>query len=155
MMVAHRLVGLIEAHSEELATGLLEKVQSSAQLTDYWRVPIEELKQRVCEVYQNLGDWLLDKRAYEIKARYKEIGARRAAQYVPLCQLIWAIVLTKENLWEFLELEAVLDRPVEVFAELEILRLLDQFFDRAQYYAALGYEQARNEQHAWKATRAG
>jgi hypothetical protein len=155
MMLAHRLVGLIEAHSEELATGLLEKVQSSPLLTDHWRVPIEELKQRVCEVYQSLGDWLLDKQAYEIKARYKEIGARRAAQHVPLCELIWAIVLTKENLWEFLELEAVLDRPVEVFAELEILRLLDQFFDRSQYYAALGYEQARNEQDAWKAARAG
>ena len=61
----------------------------------------------------------------------------------------------ERDLWEFLELEAALDRPVEVFAEQEILRLLDQFFDRAQYYAALGYEQVRNEQHAWKAARAG
>jgi hypothetical protein len=147
MMLAYKLVGLIEAHSEELATGLLEKIQCSPLLPDYWRVPTEELKQRVSEIYRNLGDWLLGKPP-EIKARYKEIGARRAAQHVPLCQLIWAIVLTKENLWEFLELETALDRPVDIYAELETLRLLDQFFDRAQYYAALGYGQARNKQHA-------
>jgi hypothetical protein len=29
-----------------------------------------------------------------------------------------------------------------VFGELELLRLLDQFFDRAVYYATEGYEQA-------------
>jgi hypothetical protein len=28
-----------------------------------------------------------------------------------------------------------------VFGELEMLQLLEQFFDRAIYYAALGYEQ--------------
>ena len=52
------------------------------------------------------------------------------------------IILTKENLWEFLKHESVLDRPTEVFGELEMLQLLDQFFDRAIYYAAVGYEQA-------------
>ena len=29
-----------------------------------------------------------------------------------------------------------------VFGELELLRLLDQFFDRAVYYATEGYEEA-------------
>jgi hypothetical protein len=28
----------------------------------------------------------------------------------------------------------------EVFGELEMLQLLDQFFDRAIFYAAVGYE---------------
>ena len=69
-----------------------------------------------------------------------------AAQHVPLSQLTWTIILTKENLWEFLKSESVLDRPVEVFGELEMLQLLDQFFDRAIYYAAIGYERAVGNQ---------
>ena len=56
---------------------------------------------------------------------------------------MWVIVLTKENLWEYLKHEAGMERPVEVFGELEMLQLLDQFFDRAIFYASVGYEKAR------------
>jgi hypothetical protein len=65
---------------------------------------------------------------------------------VPLSEVIWVIVLTKENLWDFIKKEAVLERPVEVFGELEMLQLLEQFFDRAIYYAAVGYELAVADQ---------
>ena len=41
--------------------------------------------------------------------------------------------------------EAVLDRPAEISGELEMQQLLDQFFDRAIYYAAIGHEKARAE----------
>ena len=44
-------------------------------------------------------------------------------------------------MWDYLKKETVMERPTEVFAELEMLQLLDQFFDRAIYYAAVGYEQ--------------
>jgi len=61
---------------------------------------------------------------------------------VPFSQLAMAIMLTKDNLWDFLKNESALDRPVEVFGELELLQLLERFFDHAIFYAALGYEQA-------------
>jgi hypothetical protein len=141
MMLAYRLVRLIETHSDALAAGLLARVQKAPLLTQYQKVPPEELKQTVHEIYRHLGDWLLSKSERDIERRYVEIGARRAAQEVPLSQLNWVIVLTKENLWEFLKKEAVMDRPTEVFGELEMLQLLDQFFDRAVYYGAVGYEQ--------------
>jgi len=67
-----------------------------------------------------------------------EIGAKRAHQHVPLSQLIWAIILTKRNLWDFMQQEAVLGSACEISCELEVERLLDQFFDRALYYAAVG-----------------
>lgn len=142
-MIALRLVRLIDMHSDALAARLLAKVQCSPLLPDYDKVPFEELKRRVRQTYQDLGDWLLGKSAHDIKISYSEIGARRAAQHVPLSQLIWAIALTKENLWEFLDQELVLDRPLEIFGELEILKLVDQFFQRAQFYASIGYEQSR------------
>jgi hypothetical protein len=143
MMHAYRLVRLIETHSDALAAGLLKKVQSSEFTADYCNVPAEELKQRVYEIYRHLGEWLLGKTEFDIKERYREIGARRAEQNVSLSQLVWVIVLTKENLWEYLRHEAGLERPTEVFGELEMLQLLDQFFDRAIFYASIGYENAR------------
>jgi hypothetical protein len=56
---------------------------------------------------------------------------------------VYAIILTREHLWDYLQHEANLEKPAEVFGELEMLQLLEQFFDRAMYYAARGYEQAR------------
>ena len=142
MMLAYRLVRLIETHSDGLAAGLLKKVQQSELVQDYAKVPAQDLERCVYEIYRHLGDWLLGKSEFDIKVRYREIGARRAEQQVPLSQLIWVIVLTKENLWEYLRHEAGMERPAEVFGELEMLQLLDQFFDRAIFYASRGYEEA-------------
>ncbi len=143
MMLAYRLVRLIEIHSDALAAGLLKKVQDSQLTGSYRNVPPEELRQRVYEIYGHLGDWLLGKSTFDIGQRYEEIGARRAQQGVPISELVWTITLTKENLWEFLKKESLIERPAEVFGELEMLQLLDQFFDRAIYYAAVGCERAQ------------
>jgi hypothetical protein len=96
----------------------------------------------VYEIYRHLADWLLGKSELDVEKRYAEIGSRRALQGVPLSELIWAIILTKKNLWDYLKREAVLDRPAEISGELEVEELLDQFFDHAIYYAAVGYERS-------------
>ncbi len=148
MMLAYRLVRLIETHSEQLASGLLKKLNLCNKCNEFTQVPQEEFKQRVSEIYQNLGEWLLGKGELEIDRRYREVGQRRALQGVPLSQLVWAIALTKENLIEFLQRESLELKPVEMMGELEIMQLLEQFFDRATYYAALGHEQARTARAA-------
>jgi hypothetical protein len=141
MMLAYRLVRLIELHSEGLAQSLRKKIDTSDRCSAYKNVPHDELTQVVYEMYRNLGDWLLGKTEADVEARYRAIGAKRARQNVPLSQVIWVIALVKENLCEYLKQENVMERPAEVFGELEMLQLLEEFFDRAQYYAALGYEQ--------------
>lgn len=143
MMLSHRFVRHIEDRSDALASGLLHKVQRSER-TEAFRskVPEEEVTQRVYEIYHHLGEWLLDKSEADIERRYTQIGARRAEQGVPLSQLIWAIILTKDNLWEFILDDSYPDRPIEVFGKQELLQLLEQFFERAIYAAAVGYEWA-------------
>ncbi len=143
MLLAYRLVRLIETHADRLAKGLLTKLQSCDKCSAFRNVPGQEFEQRVYEVYDHLGEWLLGKKEEEIAQRYIEIGRRREAQGVPMSQLFYAIMLTREHLWEYLKHEANVEKPVEVFGELEMLELLEQFFDRAMYYAAQGYEQAR------------
>jgi len=142
-MIALRLVHLIESHSDELAAGLLKKFRASPHTHDLQRVPASELRDRSYEIYRNLGDWLLHAKEEEIERRYVNVGARRASQGVPLTDLCWAIVLTKEHLWGFLQEQGYLNSPAEIFGELELLRLLDQFFDKALCYATVGYEQAQ------------
>ena len=141
MMFSYRLVRLIESHADALAAGLEERVQNNVQVTHFRDISAHELKERVYEIYRHLGEWLLGKNELDIEQRYREIGSRRARQMVPLSEVIQAIVLTKENLWDFLKSEAVVDRAIEIMGELELLQMLEMFFDRAIYYAAVGYEE--------------
>lgn len=141
MMFSYRLVRLIEAHADALAAGLEERAEASMQVAHFRQIPAHELRERVYEIYRHLGEWLLGKNELDIEHRYKEIGARRARQRVPLSEVVQAIVLTKENLWDFLKSEALMDRAIEIMGELELLQMLEMFFDRAIYYAAVGYEE--------------
>ncbi len=151
MMFSYRLVRLIESHADALAAGLEGKVLDNPQVSHFRMIPTHELRERVYEIYRHLGEWLLGKNELDIEHRYRDIGARRAHQQIPLSEVIQAIVLTKENLWDFLKSEAVMDRAVEIMGELELLQMLEMFFDRAIYYAAVGYEQACFEQAARQA----
>jgi hypothetical protein len=143
VMIADRMIRLIEGHSDQLARGLMEKFLNSAKMSDLRKVPLPELQQRVYEICHNLNDWLETKTEADIERWYTAIGARRASQGVALSHLIFALLAVKERLWEFLAREAMLDRPMEMYQEIELLRLMDQFFDRAVYYAARGHEHAR------------
>ena len=98
MMLAYKLVRLIEQNSEALATTLVQKVQSSELTRSYRNVPPEDLKDKVGGIYGHLGEWLLGKdSALDIELRYQDIGAKRVHQGVPICELIWVIILTKKN----------------------------------------------------------
>jgi hypothetical protein len=155
MMFSYRLVRLIESNADALAAGLEKRVEASRQVTHFSDISAQELRERVYEIYRHLGEWLLGKNEVDIEQRYREIGARRAEQKVPLSEVVQAIVMTKENLWDFLKSEAVMDRAIEIMGELELLQMLEMFFDRAIYYAAVGYEEevarVRREEGALRA----
>jgi len=140
-MIALGLVRVIERHSDELAAELIAKLETSSRTTDLRKVPIEELRRGIHDILRHLGDWLITKTGHEIQKRYFELGERRASQGVALSDFCWAIALTKGHLWEFLQSQGVMASPIEIYGEMELLRLLDQFFDRALCFAAEGYEQ--------------
>lgn len=147
-MLALRLVHLIESHSDELADGLIRKLHTTERMRDLRKVPAAELHARCREIYRNLSEWLLTKTEADIKNVYNALGARRAMQGVSIAHLAWAILQTKEHLWDFLEREGLHGSAQDVFGELELLRQLDQFFDRAIYFAAEGYESALRDKAA-------
>lgn len=151
-MRGHRLVHLIEAHSKELAGELLNRTHQSPHLPSFSKVPDRELRQRVYEIYSQLGQWLETRADRDIEQEYSRIGARRYRQGVPLSELVWAIVLTKDNLWDFLYRECVPGFESEVLAEHDVFRAVDHFFNRAIFYAARGFEQAEGAEQGLTAT---
>ena len=141
-MLGMRLVRLIEGHSGELSRGLSEQIRTSERTSDFRKIPPEDLRLAAAEVYRNLGEWLLQKTESDIETRFRAAGARRAADGVRVHQMVWALLLSREHLWQFLRHQSFADNVVALYGEMELQRLLNQFFDRAIYYAVLGYEEA-------------
>jgi hypothetical protein len=136
-----KIIHLIESHAEELADALWARIGRCLRLREYReRVPQDELRQRVYEIYSNLGDWLQNKSEAEVERRYVAIGERRASQGVPLSQLILAIDATKEHIWEHITEEVLTEHALELVQVLELSRSIEMFFDRAVYFAAVGCE---------------
>lgn len=147
-MIGMRLVQLIEGHSDELASSLSERLRNSSRTTDYLKIDAEELRDSTAQIYQHLSDWLLNKTETDVELHYLKMGMRRFDQGIRISDFVWALIITKENLWRFLQTRAIVDRAIELYGELELIQLLDQFFDRALYYGILGYERARKEHGA-------
>ncbi len=147
-ILAHKLMRVIETHAQPLAETLEAKILRSERCADYSRVSAEEMKTLVGGMYGHLGEWLITKTEQDIERRYTTIGERRAEQCIPVSQLVWCIVLVKENLWDYLRDNEDIENTAQIFGELELTQLVDQFFDRALYYAVRGHEQVRTARMA-------
>jgi hypothetical protein len=134
---------LIETHADSLAETLEARIANSERCAEYSRVSAVELKTLVSGIYGQLGQWLVTKTEEDIERRYTMIGTRRAEENVPVSQLLWCIMLVKENLWEYLRDNENLENTAQIFGELVLTQMVDQFFDRAMYYAVRGHERVR------------
>ena len=141
-MLTYKLVHLIEYHSGNLAAGLARRVEKCDRAPYYHNVPTAELQETVREIYHHLGTWLLSKSESDVEQRYTAIGTRRAEQNIPLSELVWVIVLTKRNLWDFINDVSFPGRAVEVTEKQELFEMIDKFFDEAIHAAVVGHEWA-------------
>jgi hypothetical protein len=144
-MLTFKLVHLIQYHSDRLADGLLRQVRMSDRARSYCNVSPVELKDRVHDIYHHLGSWLLDKGESNIDQLYAAIGARRTEQQVPLSELVWVIVLTKNTLYKFVDDVSVPGQVADIAEKQELLQRLSRFFDEAIYATTVGYERAATE----------
>jgi hypothetical protein len=141
-MVGNRLFQVVESHSNELSVNLARKLRTSERTAGYRAIPEEDLVNLGLKVYANLTDWLLTKTTSDIELQYSQLGEQRAKQGIPLSQLIWALLMSKEQLWGLLQHEHFADRIFELYGEREFALMLDRFYDQALYFASRGYEQA-------------
>ena len=142
-MGGSRLVHLIEGHSEELAIGLTAKLKQSERTTNFRKISAEELQKTTSALYHNLGEWLLNKTEQDIEKHFVSIAERRAAEGIGLQQFVWALIISRNHLYRFLLGHAFADSIFELYNELELQQLLNQFFERATYYSVAAYEEAR------------
>ena len=86
-----------------------------------------DLYDRCYEVYRNLGRWLWEKSDQAVQARFNELGERRCQEGIPLADVLWALVLSKNCLLESLGEYWLADSALELYQQQELDRLIGHF----------------------------
>jgi hypothetical protein len=142
-MISQRLVLLIEKHADEIARRWLKDVQENPKTPGYHAFPEKTLYKRAFEVYSNLGRFVgSEEHRDEVKRIYLELGAERFHEGFLVSEVVEALSLTKRHLWWYIREHGLLDTAVQLYQGLELHNSVVLFFDRAVYYAIVGYEQA-------------
>jgi hypothetical protein len=142
-MLSVRLIQLVEQHAEELVHAVLADIRSNPRTASFTRVPEADMRHRLQDLYKHLGDWLGDRTETRIEAQYLEVGRHRLQDGVPLEEVVFALVLVKEHLREFVGLRGVAGTALELYSEDQLYHLVGSFFDRALYFTVKGYEEER------------
>ncbi len=146
MLLSARLIRMIEEHADELTRVLIDNLHRNARTPSYHRIPREELHRRISEVYRKLGTWLSNISDETIESVYEELGRDRRVQGTPLNEVIYALILTKYRLRDYIRDSGLVDSVVDLYQEQELHRLVGQFFDKAIYYTVKGYEREASAQ---------
>ncbi len=141
-MLSDRLIKMIETHAEELTRGALSDLQSSPNTPSYQKLSHDDLYQRVYKVYHDLGGWLWEKTDEAIQTWYLQLGEERFNQGIPLSEVIWALILTRCRLRDYIRNSGLANSAIDLYQQMELHQLVSHFFDRAIYYTVAGYENA-------------
>ena len=139
-MLSTRLVQIIEAHAEELTTGLIDDLLTNRHTPHYNRLTREELHHRTYNVYHNLGRWLTDNTESAIEANFTSLGKKRLAEGIPLSEIVYSLGLIKHHLQEHIHYCGMVDSAVDLHGDRELQRLVGRFFDKAVYFTVVGFE---------------
>jgi hypothetical protein len=150
-LLSARLIELIQTHAETLTRDVLKDYATNPRMRHWKVVPGAELEQRVFRTYLNLGNWIGDPKEDAVQTEYEEWGRKRYRNGIPLSEIVYAVILLKQHLRKYIRdhglIEYSRDRqapqeflPVHLYGIQELNYLVGDFFDKALYYLARGYE---------------
>lgn len=139
-MLSARLVRTIEDHAEPLAREMLKDLKTNARTPAYHGLSENDLYARVYDVYHHLGRWVGEPDDAAIEKSYGELGRRRRHEGIPVSEVVYALILTKDHLLHFIRRSGFAGSAVELYQEEELTHLVDRFFDKAIYNTILGHE---------------
>jgi hypothetical protein len=139
-MLSVRLVQMIEDHAEDLTRELVKDLQGHPRTPHYHNLSAEDLHYRSYSVYRNLGHWLGQNTEEALETAYSDLARRRWAEGIPLEEVVFALICTKNHLRNYVRYVGLMDSAVELHQERELNRLVENFFDKAIYYTIRDYE---------------
>jgi hypothetical protein len=140
MVLASRLIKIIEKNSDVIADRWVDDVTTLPYTRSYWNIPRDVLHERAESVCSRMGYFLGRRLAKErVAGFYRKMGQARRADGHPVEDVIMALFLLKRHIWLFVLQEGFLTTNLELYQALELNNRVVLYFDRAVYYVTQGY----------------
>ena len=141
LSLSRNLVKLIERNADRLAKRVLEDIKKHPGTPTYRTFDDAEVYQRAYQVYSHFGDWISNGYTKEdVKNLYMALGEERRQEGFALSEVIQALIITRRHIWLLVDSESFADTAFDLRMALDLVNRSVLFFDRAIYYAALGFE---------------
>lgn len=148
-MLSGKLIHLIEAHQEQIASNVIREIRRHPDLADLQRLPDVELRERGQLILEHLGHWLSAGHQGELEQRYEVLGKARFEESIPLHESVRALAILKDKMIDFVHDQGLARTSMDLYAEEELERQVGRFFDILTIHMVRGYETAwRRAAHA-------
>ncbi len=141
-MISQRLLRLVQQNADRLTNDLIAEVRRDPRTPAYHKLSEEDLHERALDLFHNLGQWLSSRTEFAIQTRYEAFGRRRYQERIPFSQVFFALTTAKSILLNFIRGAVAAESVSEMPLEYELALAISQFYDKALYHAAVGYEDA-------------
>jgi len=140
MIVASKLIKVIEKNSDVIADKWVDEVTTSPYTRSYWNVSREELHERATSICDRIGYFLGRRLPKErLASFYRRVGESRKAQGYEVEEVVMALLLLKRHIWLFVLQEGFLSANLELYQALELNNRVVLYFDRAIYFVTQAY----------------
>ena len=155
-MIGTRLLLLIQAHAGAITHDVVQDLRTNKHTPTFQRLDPADIDARVSALFYNLARWIGDADEHAVEAEYEDMGRTRFRQGVPVSELVYALLISKHHLRRYIREYGFVDfagdrvvpqelLPVELHSVQELNYQVGEFFDRALYHLARGFEQEAAE----------
>lgn len=141
-MLYDKFIRVVEDHAEELTKRWIDEVRHNEATPTYHQLNNEVLHKRVHSIYKRLGEWLLlrDLSNKENAEHFIKLGYERSKEGFKLSEVMYAIILIRTVLWQYVVDQGLINSTVDLYKALEFYNTINNFFDKANFFVAVGYE---------------
>jgi hypothetical protein len=159
-MLAAHLLTLIQSHAGPLTREVVKDLRTNERTQAFRRLDPVDVETRVSALFYNLATWIGNADREAVRSEYEGMGRDRFREGVPVSELVYALVITKQHLRRYIREYGLVDfagdrivpqelLPLELHSIQELNYQVGEFFDRALYHLARGHEsEASARQHA-------
>ncbi len=148
-MLYRKFIALVEDHAELLTQQWIEEVKTNPATPGYKKIPNEVLHHRAYDDYVRLGNLLLeeDPSFHKQAAHYMKLGRDRATEDIKLSELLYAFTLSRVVLWRYVVDQGIINGTLDLQQALDFYQKVTNFYDKASYFVAVGYEKYLAGEH--------
>jgi hypothetical protein len=158
-MLGTRLLQLLQARAGALTHDVVQDLRTNERTPTFRRLDLVDVETRVAALFYNLGKWIGNANEHAVQTEYEDMGRMHFRQGVPVSELVYALLIGKHHLRRHIREHGLVDfagdrivpeelLPVELHSIQELNYQVGEFFDRALYHLARGYEEAATRVHA-------